>query len=101
VESGNLRISWVPSDFTPSNSGTHAHFYWDIYSSSQVGTNASSFGVSQAPWELTSSTNFVPGGEVRLSNKPASADRVCVTTANGSHGVVDPANFHCVFIPSA
>lgn len=100
VAGNNLEILWTPLDFSPNTGGTHAHFYWSIYESAQVGTNASSFGVSQAPWELTANTNFVPGSEVRLSNRPADAEGICVTTANGSHGVIDPDNFHCVEIPS-
>lgn len=98
IVGGNLRIEWTP-DFSPSTAAKHAHFFWDVYESAQVGTNASSFGVTQAPWELTADTTFVPGGEVALSNMPADAEGVCVTAADGSHGVIDPANFHCVEVP--
>jgi molecular chaperone DnaK len=100
IVGGNLRIEWT-SDFSPNTAAKHAHFFWDIYESAQVGTNAASFGVSQAPWELTANTTFVPGGEMALSNRPAGAEGVCVTAANGNHGVIDPANFHCVELPDS
>ncbi len=94
---GNLEIAWTPEGFEPALSGTHAHFFWDIYDVAKVGSNAA----ERDPWELTAERVFVPTGEMRLSNKPADATGVCVTVATSSHGVADPANFHCVPLPEA
>ncbi len=94
---GELEVQWTPEGFEPSTAATHAHFYWDVYESSQVGAGAA----NQAPWELTDQRPFVPTGEMRITNRPAHATGVCVTVANGGHAVVDPANFHCVPIPDA
>ena len=90
---GQYQIDWT-SNFAPSNGSTHAHFFWNVYESSQVGSGAA----NQAPWELTSSQPFVPSDEMSTSNRPADATGICVTPADGGHAVIDPANFHCAIV---
>ena len=77
----------------------HAHFFWDIYSPDQAGTNAASFGVDQGTWELTDDQPFVSADEMLVSRRPPTALQICVTVANAAHAVVDPREFHCVPIP--
>lgn len=96
VDGGELLITWTAEGFVPDTAATHAHFYWGIYDAEQVGTNA----VDRAPWELTDDQPFVPGGELRLANRPAGADTVCVTAADSAHAVIEPANHHCVPLPA-
>lgn len=88
-------ISW-DSSFAPSTGSTHAHFFWDIYDPSQVGSSAA----DQAPWELTDQQPFVPATEMRLANRPAEATGICVTPANASHQVIDPAYYDCAYVPA-
>ncbi|MFO7959554.1 MAG: Hsp70 family protein [Nitriliruptoraceae bacterium] len=96
LDSGELLITWTADGFVPDTSATHAHFYWGIYDAAQVGTNAA----DRSPWELTDAQPFVPGGELQLANRPAGADTVCVTAADGEHAVIEPANHHCVPLPA-
>ncbi len=88
--------AWNP-DFLdgPADLSYHAHFFWDIYDPSQVGTAS----VDQAPWELTFDTVFVPTEEMRLANRPPEANGICVTPADDNHAVIDPAYFHCALVP--
>jgi len=95
LDGGELLITWTADGFVPDTSATHAHFYWGIYDAAQVGTNAA----DRSPWELTDAQPFVPGGELQLANRPAGADTVCVTAADGEHAVIEPANHHCVPLP--
>jgi len=100
IKDGELYVMWDPSGFEPDTSGTHAHFFWDVYEPDQVGTNAAEdYGVEQAPWELTDERPFVPTGAMRLSKRPEDADRICVTVADGDHAVIEPANYQCVPLP--
>lgn len=73
----------------------HAHFFWDIYEPSQVGTSS----VDRAPWELTFDNVFVPSEEMRLANRPPDATGICVTPADDDHAVIDPDYFHCALVP--
>ncbi len=99
VDGGELAIEWTPDGFEPDVANEHAHFFWDVYEPDQVGSNAADFDAEQAPWELTDQIPFVPGGELQLANLPDDAEAVCVTVADGNHGVLDPANYHCVPLP--
>ena len=101
AEGDSLVISWTADGFEPviAAGQFHVHFFWDIYSSDQVGTNAATFGVEQAPWELTAAQPFVSAGELRVSNRPPAANRVCVTVVNGAHALVNPTLFDCVLLP--
>jgi hypothetical protein len=90
------KITWAPTNFEASTAATHAHFFWDIYQPSQVGSSS----VDQAPWELTDQQPFVPTGEMRLANRPPEATGICVTPANGSHQVIDPAYYDCALVPA-
>jgi molecular chaperone DnaK len=100
VVGGELAIEWSPDGFEPDNAATHAHFYWDIYLPSQVGTNAADLGAEQAPWELTDQRPFVPRAEMQLTNRPVYATGICVTVADGNHAVINPDSFHCVPLPA-
>ncbi|MEM8618841.1 MAG: serine/threonine-protein kinase [Actinomycetota bacterium] len=93
VQGGEFVIDWTASVPT-SVDGVHAHFFWDVYDASQVG----SASVDRAPWELTDQQPFVPAGEMRLVNRPLGATGVCVTAAGADHAVIDAEHFHCVLV---
>jgi len=99
IVDGQLEIEWSTLGFVPDTSGTHAHFYWNVYDSDQVGTNASTFGAVRGNWELTDKQLFVPSGDLLLENRPEDATGICVTPASAAHGVINPANYHCVPLP--
>jgi hypothetical protein len=93
VVDGEYSIEWS-ANFAPATSGTHAHFFWDVYDASQVG----SASADRAPWELTDRQPFVPEGELLLANRPANANGVCVTPADADHAVIDPTYYHCALV---
>lgn len=93
IVNGEYEITW-DANFTPATTSDHAHFFWDIYDAAQVGSSSA----DQAPWELTDQQPFVPTGEMRLTNRPGDATGICVTPANSSHQVIDPAYFHCALV---
>lgn len=92
---GEYAIEW-DANFAPSNGSTHAHFFWDVYDASQVGSASE----NQAPWELTDQQPFVPSGEMSIDSRPADATGICVTPADASHAVIDPSYFHCALVPA-
>jgi hypothetical protein len=98
VAGDSLVVAWTASGFEPSfeQGFFHAHFFWDIYSAEQVGTNASTFGVARGDWELTAKQPFVSATEMLVSNRPAPANKICVTVANSAHAVADPLVFDCL-----
>ena len=98
IVDGEYLIAWdrTNSSGTETVDGSHhAHFFWDVYDSSQVG----SASLDRAPWELTFDTMFVPTEEMRLANRPPEANGICVTPADDDHAVIDPAYFHCALVP--
>jgi hypothetical protein len=102
VEGDSLVIEWTAVGFEPSyeDGFVHAHFFWDIYSADQAGTNAATFGVSEGAWEITDEQPFRSSGEMRVGNRPIPANQICVTAGNFAHAVVNPLNFDCVPIPA-
>ena len=101
ISGNSLRIEWDALGFSPRTNNFHAHFYWSDIETAQAGSNASSFGVSSGDWELTDDQPFISSEDMRVSQRPTGAGEVCVTVANGSHGVVDPSVVHCVPYPEA
>jgi len=102
VDGDSLVIEWTAVGFEPSYADgfVHAHFYWDIYSADQAGTNAGTFGVAEGAWEITDEQPFRSSGEMRVGNRPVPANQICVTAGNFAHAVVNPLNFDCVPIPA-
>ena len=99
IGGSSLEIAWTAAGFTPDVTGFHAHFYWGDQPAAASGTNAGDFGESVGNWELTDDQPFVSGGFMRPSNRPLGVDTVCVTVADSSHGVVDPAVEDCAPLP--
>ncbi len=99
IVDGELEIEWTALGFVPDTGATHVHFYWNVFETNQVGTNAASFGAVQGDWELTDKQPFVPARELLIENRPTDTTGVCVTPTNGSHQVIDPGNYHCVPLP--
>ncbi len=93
VGDGELEIEWV-ANFSPALDDVHAHFFWDVYDASQVGSTSA----DRAPWELTAQQPFVPQGEMQLANRPPGATGICVTAAGADHAVIDPEYSHCVLV---
>ena len=102
VDGDSLVIEWTAVGFEPSyeEGFVHAHFFWDIYSADQAGTNAATFGVSEGAWEITDEQPFRSSGEMRVGNRPIPANQICVTAGNFAHAVVNPLNFDCAPIPA-
>ncbi len=98
-----LTIAWTAVGFEPliAEGRFHVHFFWDIYSAEQVGTNADAFGASTGVWEETDDRPFVSQDEMLASTRPEGANRVCVTVANAAHEVVNPLIAHCAGIRDA
>jgi len=101
VGDDQLTIEWTAVGFEPviAEGQFHVHFFWDIYSPDQAGTNAAVFGVAVGEWELTADQPFVSAGEMRPSKRPAAANRICTSVVNGAHAIVNPLLFDCVPIP--
>jgi len=101
VEGDSFVIDWTAVGFDPSfkEGFFHAHFFWDIYSADQAGTNAKTFGVEQGVWEITDVSPFQAKAEILVSKKPEPANRICVTVGNFAHAVPEPSRFHCVPLP--
>jgi len=95
------KITWTALGFDPSfkEGFFHAHFFWDIYSPDQAGTNAKTFNVEQGVWEITDVSPYTGTAEMTVAKKPAPANRICVTVGNFAHAVADPTQFDCVPIP--
>ncbi len=97
---GEFLVDWEPFNFgaEPSLTNFHAHFFFDIYRSTQVGSNYRGFGeTAQGSWQLTAETPFSTAGtNVDLTNAPAGAERLCVTPADSGHGVINPENVECI-----
>ncbi|MEM9513334.1 MAG: serine/threonine-protein kinase [Actinomycetota bacterium] len=93
VRDDEFEIEWVAS-FSPALDDVHAHFFWDVYDASQVG----SASADRAPWELTDQQPFVPEGEMQLANRPPDATGICVTAAGADHAVLDADYFHCALV---
>ncbi len=102
VDGDSLVVEWTAIGFEPSFEADfiHAHFFWDIYSADQAGTNAATFGVTQGAWEITKEQPFRSSGEIRVQNRPVPANQVCVTAGNFAHAVVDPLQFDCAPLPA-
>jgi hypothetical protein len=96
-------ISWTAVGFEPSfeEGFFHAHFFWDIYSADQAGTNAKTFGVDQGVWEITDQSPFTAKSEILVSKRPKPANRICVTVGNFAHAVPEPSRFDCAPLPAA
>jgi serine/threonine-protein kinase len=101
VDGDSVVVEWTAIGFEPSyqEGFVHAHFFWDIYSADQVGTNAATFGVAQGAWEVTDQQPFRSQGELLVRNRPVPANQICVTAANFAHAVVNPLQFDCIPIP--
>lgn len=101
VDGDSVVIEWTAIGFEPSyqDGFIHAHFFWDVYSADQVGSNAGTFGVAQGAWEVTDQQPFRSGDEILVSNRPIPANQICVTAANFAHAVVNPLQFDCIPIP--
>jgi hypothetical protein len=95
-------LTWTATGFQPSfkEGFFHAHFFWDIYSPDQAGTNAKTFNVDQGVWEITDVSPYTGTSELTVAKKPAPANRICVTVGNFAHAVADPTQFDCVPIPT-
>ena len=95
-----LLIEWTSFGFTPSVGDFHGHFYWDTSDVELVGTQA---GDLRQPWDAIDAQPYDSSDGARrmnLANKPEGVTQACVTPADGSHAVVDPAFFHCVDLPT-
>ena len=95
---GELTIAWTAHGFEPATNNFHAHFYYNIYTAGQVGSNFSQNGESsQGSWVLTDQTPFQTAGtNVAVSRAPEGATAICVTVADSGHGTVSLDNAECV-----
>lgn len=102
VDGASLVVEWTAVGFDPSyeEGFVHVHFFWDIYSADQAGTNAGTFGVAEGAWEISDQQPFRSVDELLVQNRPVPANQICVTPANFAHAVVDPLQFDCIAIPS-
>ncbi|MCP5028406.1 MAG: Hsp70 family protein [Actinomycetia bacterium] len=101
VEEGELVIEWTAHGYIPDTSNLHAHFYWDIYDVTQVGTNWQQMGAAAVgSWQLTHDQPFLTAGSaVAIANAPAGATAICVVPTDSSHGVISPLNAECFDLP--
>jgi serine/threonine protein kinase len=101
VQGDSYVITWTAVGFEPSfkDGFFHAHFFWDIYSADQAGTNAKTFGVEMGAWEITDQSPFTAKSEILVSHRPAPANRICVTVGNFAHAVPEPSRFDCFPLP--
>ena len=102
IDGDSFVIEWTAVGFDPSfeEGFFHVHFFWDIYSAGQAGTNARTFGMAEGLWERTVQQTFRSTDELLVENQPSPANRICVTPVNFAHAVVDPLQFDCVPIPT-
>jgi len=103
IDGDSFVIEWTAVGFDPSfeEGFFHVHFFWDIYSAGQAGTNARTFGMTEGFWERTAQQPFRGTDELLVENQPSPANRICVTPVNFAHAVVDPLQFDCVPIPTS
>lgn len=102
IDGDSFVIEWTAVGFDPSfeEGFFHVHFFWDIYSAGQAGTNARTFGMAEGFWERTAQQTFRSTDELLVENQPSPANQICVTPVNFAHAVVDPLQFDCVPIPT-
>jgi serine/threonine protein kinase len=102
IDGDSFVIEWTAVGFEPSfeEGFFHVHFFWDIYSAGQAGTNARTFGMTEGFWERTAQQPFRSNDELLVANQPSPANRICVTPVNFAHAVVDPLQFDCITIPT-
>jgi hypothetical protein len=100
VQNGKYVVRYTPMNFTPKiandTSTFHVHFFWDVWTPQQAGTNAASFGVNVGQWQIWDQAVF---DAFTVAGRPAGASRICAVVGTSTHAVDDPTTFDCIAVP--
>jgi len=100
VQDGKYVVRYTPMNFAPKiaddTSTFHVHFFWDVWTPQQAGTNAASFGVNVGQWQIWDQAVF---DAFTVAGRPAGASRICAVVGTSTHAVDDPTTFDCIAVP--
>jgi actin-like ATPase involved in cell morphogenesis len=101
IADGRYVVRYSPAGFEPhidddDASQFHVHFFWDVFTPEQAGTNAAAFGAEVGAWQLWDAEVF---DGFAVADRPADATKICAVVGTHDHQVEDPSTFDCIELP--
>lgn len=90
-----LVLTWT-ANFVPDFSKNHIHVFWDTYTAGEVSSDATANGLEQGVWVPTDAYPSYTTAEVVSTSARDGSTRLCVTTSDGDHNVINKDLVNCV-----